>query len=335
MGFQAVSESDLALFALDASRAFGERLAGRLGVGLSAHEERDFEDGEHKARPLQNVRGRDVFVVQSLYGDREQSVNDKLVRLLFFIGALKDASAACVTAVVPCLGYARKDRKTKSRDPVATRYLAALFEAVETDRVVTIDVHNLAAFQNAFRCRTDHLEATGLFVEHFRSVIDGEITVVSPDAGGVKRADRFRKAIARATGQEAGGAFMEKYRSRGVVSGEAFVGDVEGRTAIVIDDLISTGTTMARAARACRERGASAVHAVATHGIFVGDAAGVVADPAFDSIVVTNTIPPFRLPADLAEKRLTVLDTAPLFAEAVKRIHAGGSLVELLGTDAD
>ncbi|MCK4867236.1 MAG: ribose-phosphate pyrophosphokinase-like domain-containing protein, partial [Alphaproteobacteria bacterium] len=143
--------SDITLFALNASRAFGERVAERLGIALGQHEERDFEDGEHKARPLENARGRDVFVVQSLYGEAGESVNDKLLRLLFFIGALKDASAAEVTAVVPYLGYARKDRKTKSRDPVTTRYVAALFEAVETERVVTIDVHNLAAFQNAFR----------------------------------------------------------------------------------------------------------------------------------------------------------------------------------------
>jgi len=330
-----VTESDLALFALHASRAFGERMAERLGIALGDHEERDFEDGEHKVRPLENVRGRDVFVVQSLYGDAGQSVNDKLLRLLFFIGALKDASADRVTAVVPYLGYARKDRKTKSRDPVTTRYVAALFEAVGTDRVVTIDVHNPAAFQNAFRCRTDHLEAAGLFIQQLQPAISGAVAVVSPDAGGVKRADRFRTAFARATGKEVGGAFMEKYRSRGVVSGEAFVGDVAGCTAIVIDDLISTGTTMARAARACRERGATAVHAVATHGIFVGGAAAVVADPDLDSVIVTNTIPPFRLPTELAEKRLTVLDAAPRFAEAVKRIHSGGSLVELMGDVGD
>lgn len=330
-----MTASDIALFALNASRAFGERVAEQVGIALCRHEERDFEDGEHKARPLENVRGRNVFVVQSLYGEAGESVNDKLLRLLFFVGALKDASAARVTVVVPYLGYARKDRKTKSRDPVATRYVAMLFEAVGTDRVVTIDVHNLAAFQNAFRCRTDHLAAVGLFVEHFLPLIGNGAAVVSPDAGGVKRADRFRKALARASGKDIGAAFMEKYRSRGVVSGGTFVGDVEGCAAIVIDDLISTGTTMARAARACRERGATAVHAVATHGIFVGDAAKIVADPVFDSVVVTNTIPPFRLPAELAEKQLIVLDVAPLFAEAIKRIHSGGSLVELMGGAED
>ena len=138
---------DLSLFALDASRDFGERIAGHLGIALSGHEERAFEDGEHKARPLVNVRGRDVFVVQSLYGDADETVNDKLCKLLFFIGTLRDASAARVTAVVPYLAYARKDRKTQARDPVTTRYVAALFEAVNVDRLLSMDVHNLAAFR--------------------------------------------------------------------------------------------------------------------------------------------------------------------------------------------
>ena len=145
----------------------GESIGTALGSPLSAHEERDFEDGEHKTRPLENVRGCEVFVIQSLYSEPGLSVNDKLCRLLFFIGALKDASARSVTAVLPYLGYARKDRKTKARDPVTTRYMAQLLEAVGTDRVLTLDVHNLAAFQNAFRCPTDHLEAKNLFVEHF------------------------------------------------------------------------------------------------------------------------------------------------------------------------
>ena len=155
------------LFALEASRDLGTRVAGALGTVLARHEERGFEDGEHKSRSLENVRGRDVYVLQSLYGDREQSVNDKLVRLLFFLGALKDASAAQVTAVTPYLCYARKDRRTKPRDPVTMRYVAQVLEAVGTDRVVTMDVHNLAAYQNAFRIPAEHLEAKRLFVEHF------------------------------------------------------------------------------------------------------------------------------------------------------------------------
>jgi len=141
---------ELMLFALDATRAYGEAIARELGITLSAHEEREFEDGEHKTRPLVNVRGRDVYVIQSLYADAKQSGNDKFVRLLFFLGALRDASACRLTAIVPYLAYARKDRKSKARDPVTTRYVATLFEAVGTDCVVTLDVHNLAAFQNAF-----------------------------------------------------------------------------------------------------------------------------------------------------------------------------------------
>jgi ribose-phosphate pyrophosphokinase len=321
----------LVLFALDASREFGTRVAGALGVPLSAHEERSFEDGEHKSRPLVNVRGRDVFVVHSLYGDADESANDKLCRLLFFIGALKDAAAARVTALVPYLCYARKDRKTKPRDPVTTRYVAQLFEAVGADRVVTVDVHNLAAYQNAFRCGTDHLEAKRLFVEYVGPRLAGaEVTVVSPDAGGVKRADAFREALAHALGRDVRLAIMEKYRSAGVVSGTSLVGDVTGRVALLIDDLISTGTTLARTAAACHEQGAVRVIAAATHGVFTGEANSRLAEPAIGELVVTDTIPPFRVTDPAVRKKLVTLQAAPLFAEAARRIHDGGSIVDLL-----
>ena len=322
---------ELRLFALNASRDFGQRVAGALGVTLAPHEEREFEDGEHKARPLESVRGRDVFVVMSLYGDERQSVNDKLVRLLFFLGALRDASAGRITVVIPYLCYARKDRRTKSRDPVSTRYVASLLETVGAERVLTLDVHNLAAYENAFRIRADHLQANRLFLEEFVPRIGREpVVVVSPDVGGVKRAEAFRQALSRRLGREAVGAFLEKYRSAGVVSGEAVVGDIEGRIAIIVDDLISTGGTIGRAIAACRSRGARAVYAAATHGIFVGEAARMVADSGLERLVITDTIPPFRLDAALVRGKVTVLDTAPLFAEAIRRIHTGGSIVELM-----
>jgi ribose-phosphate pyrophosphokinase len=324
-------DSDLMLFALGASRAYGERVSRTLEVPLSSHEERDFEDGEHKARPLVNVRNRDVFVLHSLYADTTASANDKLCRLLFFIGALKDASAANVTAVVPYLCYARKDRKTQPRDPVTTRYIAALFDAVGTDKIVTLDVHNLMAYQNAFRCRTDHLEAAKLFVDHFAALLGKEdVTVVSPDPGGVKRADRFQSALSHRLERPVTNAFVEKYRAGGVVRGEALVGDVKGRTAIILDDLISTGGTLARAARACRANGATRVYTAATHGLFVSGAEALIQEAAVESIVVTDTIPPFRLPAEAIGTKVTIIESAPLFAEAIGRIHGGGSLVELM-----
>jgi ribose-phosphate pyrophosphokinase len=318
------------LFALQASRPFGEDVARHLGIALSAHEEREFEDGEHKSRSLVNVRNKDVFAIQSLYADARESVNDKLLRLLFFIGALRDASAKSVTAIVPYLAYARKDAKTQTRDPVTTRYVARLFEAAGTDRIVTLDVHNLAAFQNAFRCRTDHLEATKLFVAHLASLLRDApaITVVSPDIGGIKRAERFRQALCRSLGRESNLAFMEKARAKGMMRAGRLAGEVAD-TAIVIDDLISTGGTLLQAAIACRERGATRIYATATHGLFIGDSGQLLSGAEIDKIVVTDSVLPFRLSRQLIVKKLAVVSAAPLFAEAIRRIHSGGSLVEL------
>src|SRR5208337_4932930 len=163
---------------------------------------REFSGGEHKMRALESVRGRSVYVVQSLFGDAAGSANDRLCRLLFFIGALKDAGARRVTACVPYLAYARKERRTKARDPIATRYVAQVFEAVGTDTVVTLDVHDLAAFDNAFRCESIHLEATELFIQRFstdRST--AERMVVSPDIGGIKRARHFLERLESALGR--------------------------------------------------------------------------------------------------------------------------------------
>lgn len=321
------------LFALQASRSFGDDVARHLGIALSAHEEREFEDGEHKSRSLVNVRNKDVFAIQSLYADARESVNDKLLRLLFFIGALRDASAKSVTAVVPYLAYARKDAKTQTRDPVTTRYVARLFEAAGADRVVTMDVHNLAAFQNAFRCRTDHLEATKLFMSHLAPLLHDEphITVVSPDIGGIKRAERFRQALSKTLGRELNLAFMEKARAKGMMRAGRLAGEVAA-TAIVIDDLISTGGTLLQAAIACRERGATRVYAAATHGLFMGDSGWLLSGAELDKIIVTDSVPPFRLSRQLIAKKLAIVSAAPLFAEAIRRIHTGGSLVELLET---
>jgi ribose-phosphate pyrophosphokinase len=319
------------LFALQASRAWGEAVAAQLGTQLAPHEERGFDDGEHKARPLASVRGRDVFVLQSLHGDSTQGVNDKLVRLLFFIGALKDSSAGSVTAVVPYLPYARKDRKTKVRDPVTTRYVAALFEAVGTDRVVTMDVHNLAAYQNAFRCRTEHLEAAALFARHFATRLGQRpAVVVAQGAADMHRTEQFRQRLSSALRRPVGAAFADEVRGELASVADLIVGDVKDRCVIVIDDRIGSGATLVHTARACRALGASEVHAAAAHGLFVGGAVDLLADDALDSIVVTDTVPPFRLPEGPVRDKLHVLPTAALFAAAISRLHADASLTELL-----
>ncbi len=321
----------LLVFALNGSRELGGTVAAALGQPLAAHEEREFEDGEHKTRPLDSVAGADVYVVHGLHGGPVQSANDKLCRLLFFIGALKDAGAARVTAVTPYLCYERKDRRTKPNDPVITRYVATLFESIGTDCVVALEVHNPAAFENAFRCRTVALTATPLFVDHIKANFAGEkLSVVSPDAGGMKRAEMLRTALEAALGRPVGKGLAEKHRSSGVVSGELFVGEVADTTALIVDDLISTGGTLLRAARSARQAGAHRVLALVTHGLFMPGAADAIADAALDRIVITDAVPPFRLDHPGDNKKLMVLPTAALLAEAIRRLHEAHSLTDLM-----
>jgi len=319
----------LRLFALRATAELGRDIAEALGQPLATHEEREFEDGEHKTRPLDNVAGCDVFVVQSTHGGPAESANDKLCRLLFFVGALKDAGAARVTAVLPYLAYGRKDRRTKPNDPVTTRYVAQMFEAVGADVVVTLEVHNPVAFENAFRRRTVALTAAPLFVDHVKALPDEKLCVVSPDLGGGKRAELFREALEAAIGRPVGRGFAEKHRSGGVVSGDMFVGEVEGATALVIDDLISTGGTLLRAALAARKTGAKKVIALVTHGLFMPGASQVLGDPAIDRLVCTDSVPPFRLEAAVRGK-VDTLQVAPLLAETIRRLHEGRPLTDLL-----
>ena len=317
-------DCELSLFAVETTRDYGLRVAQHLDLVLGEHEERAFEDGEHKIRPLIDVRRHDVFVMHSLYGEAEQSPNDKLCRLLFFIGALKDAGADRVTAVVPYLCYARKDRRTQPRDPITTKYVARLFEASGADAVITLDVHNLAAFENAFRCASTNLEAIPLFVDHFARLLRHEkIAVVSPDIGGAKRAEQFRRALAAELHDEPAAAFVEKRRSGGIVTGELLVGDVGDRAVIIFDDLISTGTTLQRAARSCHHAGATRIFAAATHGLFMEQTPDVLADPVFEGIAVTDTV--YSIAA--AERRLPQsivhLDSSLLVADAISAAHSG------------
>ncbi|OBS53996.1 ribose-phosphate pyrophosphokinase [Methylosinus sp. 3S-1] len=327
---RAPAQPGLVLFALGSSATLGEQVAREIGIELSPHEERRFEDGERKIRPLADVRGRDVQIVTSLHGEAGETGADKLLRLLFFIGALRDAGAAKTTAITPYLCYARKDRRTKPRDPVTTRMVAQLLEAIGADAVVTIDAHNVAAFENAFRIEAVALDAQALLARHFvQRIGDAPAAVVSPDLGGEKRAELFRLRLEATLGRPIAKAFMDKHRSMGQVSGEIFAGDVAGRTAIVLDDLISGGGTMARAAAACRANGAARILLAATHGLFARGGA-TLRDVEVDEIVVTDCVP---IAADVATAfgaKLTVLGVAPLLARAIERLHGGGSIDDLL-----
>lgn len=318
------------LFALGATAELGAAVARALGHHLSPHEERSFEDGEHKARPLEAVAGADCYVIQSLHGGPDQSANDKLCRLLFFIGALKDAGAARVTAVAPYLCYSRKDRRTKPFDPLTTRYVAAFFEAMGTDALVTLEVHNPAAFENAFRGRGVTLPAATLFLDGAMRFRDEPLCVLSPDPGGVKRAELFREALEARAGKPVGKAFADKHRSAGVVTGDLLVGDVKDATVLLVDDLISTGGTLVRAARAAKQAGARRVIAMAAHGLFMPGAAEALADPAIERVVVTDAVPPFRLEGCEVAGKVEVVACAPLLGEAISRLATDAPLTDLL-----
>lgn len=330
---QQPDRQQISVFSLESGRALLDRVCAKLGVAPGTHEERNFEDGEHKIRPLETVRGRDVYVVESLYSHDHLPVDEKVLRLLFFLAALRDAGAARLTAVTPYLCYARKDRRTKPNDPVTIRYLAGLFESVGTDRIVTVDVHNPAAYENAFRIPAEHLTAAPLFVDAVAPRVgERDAVVVSPDAGGEKRAERFRQVLEQRLDRPVELAFIEKFRSEGVVRGGAVVGEVENRVAVILDDLISSGGTMARAATACRKHGAHVVYAAATHAVFSADTSQTLARADLDRIVTTNTIPPDRLDPNLPNRQFEVLDCAPLLATAIRRLHANESIVELTDT---
>jgi len=329
-----IQRAFMLFFAIHESRPFGEQMARHLGVDLSPHEERNFEDGEHKVRPLVSVRGKDVYVLQSLHGGPVESVNDKLCKLLFFLSALRDNGAARITALVPYLAYSRKDRQTKTRDPVTTQYVARLFEAAGADCVITLDVHNIVAFQNAFRCRTIHLDTRRLFANELRDLLaDEQVAVISPDPGGVKRAQLFREMLQKTLLRPVGQAIVDKRRSAGVVSGDMIVGNVDHATVVVIDDLIASGGTMDRAARAALEHGAKEVIACAAHGLFTGNANSTLAAAPLNHIIVTDTVPPFRLDAKFVTTHIETVSAAPLFADCIKCLHGGSSISQLLGDE--
>lgn len=309
------------LFSLNESREWSLKLASELGTAIASHEERTFEDGEFKIRALESVRGEHVFVCESLAGDASLSVSDKLCRLAFFCGSLRDAGAERVTAVVPYLAFWRKDRRTKANDPVTTRYVARTLESVGVDGLLTLDVHSPAALDNAFAVPTENLEAAPLFATQFAPLAgaDAKLVVLSPDAGGLHRAHGLASLLGGRTGRSVAVALMDKQRSEGRVSGDLFAGDVRGADVIIFDDLISSGATIARAAAAAHERGARCVHAAAMHGVLAPGAVATLNGAGLKSLTLANSVGDERRRCNGLKPELLVLDCAPVFARAIER----------------
>ena len=317
-----MSRNTLMIFALESDTEFACALSEKLGLDISPHELRIFEDGEHKIRPLHSVQGRDVYVLGSALSRHGSSVHDELCRLLFLLGALRDAGAARLTVLMPYLCYSRKDRKTKLYDPTTTQYVARLIETMGVDLVVTVDVHNISAFQNAFRIPTEHVEAAAFLVSELRGELEeGRVTVFSPDLGGIKRAQKFREVLFQALGIRASFALLYKERSHDIVTTGDMIGSVDRHDVVIVDDMIATGTTMLKAAESCLCRGAKRVFLLATHALLTGDARHTLLDASIHRIIVSNTVSHKDLDSALLGK-VSVVDVSSLLAHVVVERHA-------------
>lgn len=296
----------------NSNRPLAEAISAKLALPLVKANIRRFSDNEIFVEILENVRGEDMFVLQST----SSPANDHLMELLITIDALRRSSARRITAVMPYFGYARQDRKTGSRTPISAKLVANLLTHAGANRVLTLDLH-AAQIQGFFDIPVDHLTAAPVLCEHYQRLVQdlGDCVVVSPDVGNVKVANMFANLL----GCEM--AIIDKRRQSGSqVFVKNLIGDVKGRRVLMFDDMITTAGTVTEAARVVMEEGATGCEVACTHAVLVGQAFQRLATPAISSVVVTDTIPGGERLAPIQD-RLTVLTVARLLGEAVRRIH--------------
>jgi ribose-phosphate pyrophosphokinase len=306
------------LFTGNANPALAQEMAKSLGVELGKATVGRFSDGEVTVELHQNVRARDVFVVQSTCAP----TNENLMELLIMVDALKRASARRITAVIPYFGYARQDRRPRSmRVPISAKVVANLLETVGVERVLTMDLH-ADQIQGFFDIPVDNIYASPVLLSDLKSKAYPDLVVVSPDVGGVVRA----RALAKQLGSDL--AIIDKRRPRANVSEVMHViGEIEGRNCVIMDDMIDTAGTLVKAAEVLKERGAKRVFAYCTHPILSGPAVDRIAGSQLDEVVITNTIP--LSDAAKACKKIRQLSVAFLFAETIRRISDGESVTSL------
>lgn len=315
----ATTKKNLVLVSGRAHPALAEAVAKELGTELVPAETRTFANGEIYARYGDSVRGCDAFVIQS----HSTPINEWLMEQLIMVDALKRASAKRITVVAPFYPYARQDKKGRGREPISARLVADLFKAAGADRIMSVDLH-AAQIQGFFDGPVDHLFAMPVLLEHFQKQLDPEtLTVVSPDMGRVRVADIWSDKLGAPL------AIIHKRRDPKVpnqVSVHEIVGDVEGRVCLLVDDLIDTGRTIAKAAEALKANGATGVVVAATHAVFSDPAVEVLQSDVIDQVVVTDTLP---LAKDKHWDRLTVLPIAPLLARAIREVFEDGSVTSM------
>ncbi len=309
-----MSSYGLRIFSGNSNRELAEQVCDRLEIPLGRARVDRFSDGEVRVEIGENVRGTDVFVVQSC----STPVNDHLIELLVMIDAFKRASARRITAVMPYYGYARQDRKNKPRVPITARLVADLLTRVGANRVLTMDLH-AGQIQGFFNIPVDNLYASPILLPYIRERFSGDIVIVSPDAGGVARARAY------ATRLGANLALIDKRRDEpNKAQAMNIIGDVKNRLAIILDDMVDTAGTLMEAAKALLEHDALSVYACCTHAVLSGPALERIAEGPLESLVVTNTIP-LKEEAKKISK-IKVLSAHRLFSEAIKNIHNEDSI---------
>ena len=306
------------LLAGNSNKSLAQAIGDYLDMPLTRAQVRRFADNEVFVTIDENVRGEDVFVIQST----SYPANDNLMELLICIDALRRASAKRITAVLPYFGYARQDRKPGPRTPISAKLVANLITTAGANRVLSIDLH-AGQIQGFFDVPVDNVYATPVLLEYLRDRIGRrDVTVISPDAGGVERARAFAKRL------DANLAIIDKRRIRpNEVAEMQIIGDVDGRVAVIVDDMIDTAGTLCAAAEAVREAGAPVVFACATHPVLSGPAIARLAKSTIDELIVTDTIA--VRPDAAALKKLRVLSVAPLLGEAIRRTHDEASISSL------
>lgn len=318
---EVVTTKKLHLFAGRHNAELANSIAGHLGVTVTEAHVDHFASGESHCRFGESIRGSDVFIVQSHGGLDGRSINDAVMEQLIMVDAARRASAKRITAVMPFYAYSRQDRKSEGREPITARLIADLFAVAGAHRLVSIDLHS-GQIQGFFNGPVDHLTAMPVLVRHLDQMHD-DLVVVSPDAGRVKVAERYAQRL------DADLALVHKRRVHGkmnTVEAKDIVGEVAGRSCVLIDDMIDTAGTICQAAELLIERGAASVTAAATHGVFSGPAVDRLKNSVLDRVIVTDTLP---IGSEKQFDKLEVLTVAPLIADAIRAVFEDTSVSKI------
>lgn len=333
--------NELKIFGLGASIPYADSICMQLGMKRSEHKDISQDDGEPYILSKENVRGCDVFIISSIFNTPDDSLCNKFLKTILFARSLRDASAKRITLVCPYLAFQRQDRKTESRAPVYTKYIPEIVEGIlrQDDRIITIDAHNLSAYQSGFRLMIDHLEAKNvvcnwlnLNIKNIWPDIDlKNLCFVSPDEGGVKRVGFYRKKVQNLLNIDIATASIYKTHEGRQIEAHDIMGNVNEKNVIIIDDMISSGSTLKEASKVIESNNGKVLAMIATHGLFVGKAKENIKfliDKGI-KIITTDTVHTNTLSDDI-KSQVLVIDTSSLMCEAIRRIHNEESISGLL-----